>query len=165
MNIIVAYDENHAIGKNNQLLWKMGEMPDDMRRFRTLTEGGVVIMGRKTLESIGMRALPHRKNIVVSHTLPKTLTDIEVVRSLEEVYKLVNTEESFIIGGQQLYQEALDLDVISRIYATEVKASFDSADSFFPSIQSEEWNETERSTHLADLNNNYSYDFVTYDRK
>jgi len=161
MNIIVAYDEARAIGRENELLWNLGEMRGDMKHFRELTMGTTIIMGRKTLESIGV-ALPQRRSIVVTHQDTVSIEGVEITHSLEEAVAAADGEAN-VIGGAQIYEQALSL--VERVYATEVKATITGADAYFPAISSSEWNETDRQSFQADENNIYGYDFVTYDRK
>lgn len=155
--IVVAYDRNRGIGANNDLLWQR-DLPADLKRFKQLTTGGSIIMGRKTFESIG-RALPERQNIVVSHA-PVEADGIETADSLPAAYALAR-HEIFVIGGGSIFEQALpDTDVV---YATEVDASFPQATVFFPPL-GPEWHETDRVRHEADEKNKYAYDFVTYER-
>lgn len=159
--IFVAYDKKLGIGAQNDLLWKR-DLPADLKRFKELTMGSAVIMGRKTYESIG-RALPHRQNIVISRTTD-SIEGVTVVGSLEAAYEAVEADkEIFVLGGGQIY--ALAMDSVDRIYATEVDAVFDAAEVFFPSIDKNIWQETNRVHHEADERNLYNYDFVTYERR
>ncbi len=138
ISIIAAIGKNRELGKNNQLLW---HIPEDMKRFRELTRGHVVIMGRKTLESIG-RFLPNRTNIIVTRdknykpsflqNSVNYLTEFYVVTSIEEAIDLAKTkekEEVFIIGGGQIYEQAIKY--ADKLYLTIVDRNFD-ADTFFP---------------------------------
>lgn len=162
-NIIVAYDEKFAIGKNGGLLWKFGEMRADMAHFKSLTMGSAVIMGRKTLDSIGM-ALPGRQNIVLCQSGEAIqIPDVEIAHSFNDAYSLVkDNKEIFVIGGGEVYKQALkDVD---RIYATEVNAVVEDADTFFPPID-DNWQKIDDQNFPADEDNKYSYNFVTYDRK
>ncbi len=160
-NIIVAYDENRAIGKENHLLWGQREMQEDMKRFRTLTRKATVIMGRKTLVSIGA-ALPGRRNIVLSTDHSLVFPGVEVVNSLDEAYATTSQDNSvFVIGGSSIYEQAINN--VDRIFATEVAASIDGADSFFP-ILDKEWKAVESEDYKSDENNIYPYRFVTYER-
>ncbi|HEY5695809.1 MAG TPA: dihydrofolate reductase, partial [Candidatus Saccharimonadales bacterium] len=113
-NIIVAYDKNYGIGAKNDLLWQR-DLPADLQRFKELTTGNAIIMGRKTYESIG-RPLPNRQNIVISRE-PLVIEGVTVAHTLNEAYAAVDEQkETFIIGGGQVYQLAInDAD---RIYAT-----------------------------------------------
>jgi dihydrofolate reductase len=160
-NILVAYDKNYGIGADNDLLWQR-DLPADLKRFKELTTGNAIIMGRKTYESIG-RALPNRQNIVISRGDAK-VTDVTVVHTLEDAYAAVEPgKAAFVIGGGQIY--ALALDTIDRIYTTEVDAEFPQADIFFPAVDTSVWRETTREHHEADEKNKYAFDWVTYDRR
>jgi len=155
--MVVAYDRRRGIGADNDLLWQR-DLPADLKRFKRLTTGGSIIMGRKTYESIG-RPLPERQNIVVSRTA-SPIAGVEVVDSLPAAYALAR-HDVFIIGGGSIFAQALpDTDVI---YATEVAAEFPQADVFFP-VLGRGWRETDRVHHEADERNRYAYDFVTYKR-
>ena len=153
--IIVAYDQNRTIGKNGQLPWQ-GDLPADMRHFRTVTAGHTVIMGRKTFDSIG-KALPKRQNIVVSRSdihIDETL----VASSLEQAYSYAIDDDIYVLGGGQVYAQALD--DMDEVIATEIHASFD-GDAYFPAL-GDNWIETIRQDFLADGDNKYDYSFVTY---
>lgn len=160
-SILVAYDKNLGVGANNDLLWQR-DLPADLQRFKDLTTGNAIIMGRKTFESIG-RPLPNRQNIVISRT-SDPIEGVTLVDSLSAAYDAVEADrETFVIGGGQIY--ALAMDSVDRIFATEVDAVFDNADIFFPAIDKTLWQETNRAHHDADERNLYSYDFVTYERR
>ena len=157
--IIVAYDRNRAIGANNTLPWA-GKMKADMARFRQLTTGNAIIMGRKTFESIG-RALPGRQNIVLS-SKDINLPEVEVVDNLDKAYTAVRLGvETYVIGGGQIY--ALAHNTVDEILATEIDTIIDDADAFFP-VLGPEWREISREHHDADENNAYAFDFVSYRR-
>jgi len=154
--IIVAYDKNKLIGGNNALLWQ-NQMAADMRHFREKTTNQVVVMGRKTYDSIG-RPLPNRQNIVISKQL-LNIDGAQVVNSLEEAYKIVDiNKDVYIIGGGQIFEQSLfDVD---QILITEIDASFD-GDVYFPAL-TDEWHEISREYHQADDTNKYNYSFVVY---
>lgn len=159
-NIVVAYDKGGAIGKNGELPW-VGKLPADMKRFRDLTTGESIIMGRKTFESLPerFRPLPGRQNIVLS--LGEVAgTGFQIARSLEEAYALAEHEEVNVIGGGQIYNAALPS--IDRIYATEINTVVSDGDTYFPPMHSNEWHETEREDFVADKKNVFNYSFVTY---
>lgn len=157
--IVVAIDKNNGIGADNDLLWQR-ELPADLAHFKKLTTGGSIIMGRNTFESIG-RALPERENIVVSRT-PTGVPGVLTAAGLVSAYALARYP-IFVIGGGQIYAQAInDVDIL---YVTHVDADFSNASVFFPPIDSDIWQETEREHHDADEQNAYSYDFVTYKRK
>jgi dihydrofolate reductase len=159
-HIIVAYDAERGIGRDNELLWGAGEMKSDMARFRQLTTGQTVIMGRKTLESIG-RALPQRENIVVTRQAGVDIPGVRVAHSLDEAYDMARAEQTYVIGGADIYRQAL-ADV-ERVYATEVATSLP-ADTKFPSLSRSEWELLAEDSYPSDDNNKYDYTFKTYER-
>lgn len=158
-SIVVAYDEARGIGAANDLLWQRS-LPADLHHFKKLTTGGSIIMGRKTFDSIG-RPLPQRENIVIT-SQPTGVQGILSAASFEAAYALARYP-IFIIGGGQIYAEALRRDDIDRIYATEVHHTFDQATVFFPTLD-DSWLEVSRESHAADEANAYSYDFVIYEK-
>lgn len=126
ISIICAMDEKRGIGKDNKLLW---DIPADLKRFRAITSGHPIIMGRKTFESIG-RILPNRTNIIITHNSSFIIPGAVVVHSLEEALRQAQgDDEIFVIGGGQIFQQALPL--ASRLYLTIVEGDF-GADTFFP---------------------------------
>jgi len=161
ISIIVAVSRNGVIGKDNQLIWRL---PDDLKRFKNLTMGHPIIMGRKTFDSIG-KPLPGRTSIVITRNPEFTLDGIIVAHSLEkalEEAKKTGTDEAFIIGGGQLYQQALD--ITNRLYITEVQTVI-SGDTFFKIEKPDSWLETERTVHQADDRHIFAFNFVNYTRK
>ena len=160
-NIIVAIADNNAIGRNNELLWHISE---DLRFFRRTTLGSPVIMGRKTFGSIG-RALPGRVNIVVSRGF-STGEEVEVVGSLEAAFAVAedtNLEKCFVIGGGQIYVQALPL--ADRLVVTHVHTVIEDADTFFPEIDPEVWQVTRRSELFTDDETGYQFEFVEYEKR
>lgn len=158
-SIVVAIDKKHGIGAENDMMW-MGDMPADLKRFRALTIGKSVIMGRKTFESIG-KPLADRQNIVVSRRGPTGVQGVLTALSLRAAYTLAQHDVA-VIGGGEVYAQALeDMD---RLYVTEIDAEFPTATVFFPAIDEAKWREIEREHHEADERNKYAYDYVTYDR-
>ena len=153
--IIVAYDKNRAIGQNGDMPWGRS-LPADLVNFKRLTRNSNVIMGRKTFESIGSRPLPDRENIVIS-SKPTGVKKVLTAMNLRSALAL-SRYPTFIIG-------ALDIPEIDTIYATEIDAEFPDADTFFPDIDMDAWEEVSRTHHSADNENNYDFDFVTYKRK
>lgn len=154
--LIVAMAEDRAIGKDNQLLWHLSA---DLKRFKTLTTGHSIIMGRKTYESLPNGALPNRRNIVLSKSLDQ-LDGVEVLPSLEAALQLCADEERvFVIGGGCLYEASLAL--ADELYLTEVQATYPDADTYFPAFDREEWQEIEREVVELDernpLRSIYSY--------
>ncbi len=160
--IIVAYDTNRAIGRGGDLPWGRS-LPADLAHFKRLTRGGDIIMGRKTFESIGCRPLPDRENIVIS-SRPTGVKGVLTAVNLESALALARYK-TFIIGGAQVYGDALGMPEIDTIYATEVDATFSSTDTFFPELDMTVWEETDRVHRPADEDNAYAFDFVTYRRK
>ncbi|MFD0792297.1 dihydrofolate reductase [Mucilaginibacter litoreus] len=158
ISIIVAIAENYAIGKNNQLLW---HMPNDLKHFKEITSGRTIIMGRKTFDSVG-KPLPKRRNIVVTRQ-DISLPGCEVVKSIDEGLALcAGEDEVFIGGGAEIYRQAMD--ITDRIYLTIIHHDFD-ADTFFPEIDYQRWNEVSREYHDADEKNPYPYSFITLNRR
>ena len=157
--IIVAYDKNRLIGANNSLPWQ-GDMAADMRHFRESTKGNVVIMGRKTFDSIG-KPLSNRQNIVITRQ-PLVINGVQVVHSLGDAYKQAEPgKDVYVIGGGQIFEQALaDVD---SVLATQIDATFD-GDTYFP-ILSDEWHETLRQDYLSDDKNRYNYSFITYTKQ
>lgn len=160
--IIVAYDKNRAIGQGGDLPWGRS-LPADLAQFKRLTKGSDVIMGRKTFESIGSRPLPERENIVIS-SRPTGVKGVLTAMNLSSALAL-SRYPVFIIGGAQVYGDALKMPEIDTIYATEIDASFPNADTFFPEIDMTVWEETDRVHCPADEANAYAFDFVIYQRK
>jgi dihydrofolate reductase len=160
--IIVAYDTNRAIGRGGDLPWGRS-LPADLAHFKRLTRGGDVIMGRKTFESIGRRPLPERENIVIS-SRPTGVKGVLTAVNLSSALAL-SRYPTFIIGGAQVYGDALGVPEIDTIYATEVDATFPDADTFFPELDMTVWEETDRVHRPADEANVYALDFVIYRRK
>ena len=159
--IVVAYDKNRAIGRNGDLPWGRSLLAD-LAQFKRLTKGSDVIMGRKTFESIGCRPLPERENIVIS-SQPTGVKGVLTAMNLPSALAL-SRYPVFIIGGAQVYGDALKMPEIDTIYATEVDAAFPDADTFFPELDMSVWQEISRVHHPADAENKYDFDFVTYQR-
>ncbi|MES2104393.1 MAG: dihydrofolate reductase [Pseudomonadota bacterium] len=156
LTIIVATDSHMGIGINNTLPWKL---PEDMAHFKSTTSGHAVIMGRKTFDSIG-RALPNRRNIVISRNSAWQHAGVECVHSLQDAVQLVAGTEAFVIGGTQIYQQALPL--ADKLIVTEIHQRFD-CDAFFPEISKDAWVETSRDNRQSGQND-FTYAFVTYKR-
>jgi len=156
--LIAAMTENRVIGRENRLPWRLSA---DLRRFKSLTMGKPVIMGRKTYESIG-KPLPGRSNIVVTRDRDYRAQGCRVVHSLEQALEAAaGHDEVMVIGGAQLYRQTLDR--AERMYLTLVKTELD-GDTLFPQIEMRHWRELERESHRADEKNEYDYDFVTLER-
>ncbi len=161
ISIIAAIAENRAIGINNDLPWKL---PNDMKRFRELTTGHTVIMGRKTFESLPKGALPNRTNIVVTRNHAVTFENCILFDNLQDAIKKYNTqEEIFVIGGASIYDQVINL--ADKLYITLVRHSFENANTFFPEINKNEWIMTEQESFPNDEKHLYPYTFQTYIRK
>lgn len=156
ISIIVAVAENGVIGRHGDLPWRL---PDDLRRFKELTMGKPVIMGRRTWESLG-RPLPGRRNIVVSRTPAFAAAGAEVAHTLPDALQRAADEpDVFVIGGAQLYAEALTL--AHRLYVTRVHATVE-GDVFFPRWRPEDWTEIASTPHPADARHPYAFTFHVY---
>ncbi len=161
ISIIVATDKNRAIGYKNRLLFWL---PDDLKRFKALTTGHTIIMGRKTFESLPKGALPDRRNIVLSRKEDLSYPNTEIFHSLEAAINACKEEaELFMIGGESIYRETLPL--ATRLYVTEVDTTAPQADAFFPEIDLTVWQEKSREFHPADETHPFSFAFVDYIRK
>ena len=159
ISMIAAIGKNNELGKNNTLLW---HMPADMQRFREITSGHAVIMGRKTFESL-KGPLPKRRNIVITRDTSYKKDGIEIVHSLDEAIRKTKEEnEVFIIGGADIYRQAMPL--ANRLYITHIRAEDKEADSFFPEIIPLVWNEISYEEHEADAKNSFPYIFSVYER-
>ncbi len=158
--IIVAVAENNTIGKNNQLIWHLSK---DLKRFKTLTSGHYIIMGRKTFESFP-KPLPNRTHVVITSQQNYTVPEgVIVVNSLEEAMQVSKADHSpFIIGGGQIYKQALSL--ADRIELTRVHHDFE-GDTFFPDVDAAVWEETHNEFHAKDAEHKYDFSFITYKRK
>ena len=157
LSIIACISQtNRAIGYQNRLLY---HIKCDLTRFRELTTGHAIIMGRKTYESLPNGALPHRRNIVVSHNL-KEIEGCEVYPSLKEAVEAAGTEEIFIIGGESIYRQILP--EAHKLYLTVVDDAPQQADAFFPEFNAEEWELTEKEMRNE---NDVSFTFLTYLKK
>jgi dihydrofolate reductase len=157
LSIIVAVAHDGVIGINNTLPW---HLPEDLKRFRALTMGHHIIMGRKTYDSLG-RLLPGRTTVIVTRNENYKVEGALVAHSLEAAIALCeDDEEVFLIGGAELYQTGLKL--AHKLYITEIELDV-VGDSFFPKLVSTEWQETEREAHTSEKGLKFSY--VTYLRK
>jgi dihydrofolate reductase len=158
--IVVATDENNAIGKNNRLLWHLTE---DLKRFKSLTVGHPVIMGRKTFESIG-KPLSDRTNIIISRNPKFVAEGILIAPSLDEAIRIGSeiNDILFIIGGATVYKEAIH--VTDTIYLTTIHNRYD-ADAFFPTISENEWTEIERIDFDRGRDFNHPFSFLTLKKR
>ncbi len=160
ISLIVATSENNAIGKNNQLLW---HLPNDLKFFKNTTWGGVVIMGRKTFESVN-KPLPGRINIVITKQPNWKAENVLLASNVEDALKMAaqtNCQEIFVIGGGEIYKECLAK--ASRIYLTRVHAVIE-GDTFFPLLESNQWKMMSNVDFDADEKNNYSHSFQVWEK-
>ena len=155
--IVVATDRNNGIGINNTLPW---HLPEDLAHFKRTTTGHAILMGRKTFESIG-RPLPNRRNIVITRNADWQHAGVETAASLPAAAALAGDDPAFIIGGAQIYAEALPL--VNRLIVTRIEQTFD-CDAFFPALDPQIWQETAREQHHAETSG-FDYAFVTYERR
>lgn len=160
LTIIVAAAENDAIGKDNKLIWHLS---DDLKRFKTLTNGHHIIMGRKTFESFP-KPLPNRTHVVISRqTEYKAPDGVIIVNNLEDAIDASKSDaQPFIIGGGQIYKQAMK--IADKIELTRVHESFE-ADAFFPEVNKSIWKETANILHPKDENHEYAFSFLTFERK
>jgi dihydrofolate reductase len=158
ISIIVAMGTNRVIGRDNRLPWRM---PADMRRFRAITMGKAILMGRLTYESIG-RPLDGRHNIVLTRDRAFVAEGCTVVYSIDEALRAAGPGEILVIGGGLLYEQMLPM--ADRIYLTLIDAEFE-GDSYFPLIEASRWTEAAREVCPADDRNGYNYAFLVLERR
>ncbi len=161
LSIIAAISENNVIGKDNKLLWHLSE---DLKRFKELTTGHTIIMGRKTFESLG-GILPDRKHIVLTRDMNYNIDSdwVKVVHDIEELKDYINDDnENFVIGGALIYKQLERYT--QKMYITKIYKTFE-GDAYFPKINEDEWKEIEREKGLKDEKNPFDYEFITYVRK
>ena len=160
MSLIAAVAENGAIGFQNKLLYWL---PNDLKRFKALTTGHTIVMGRKTFESLPKGALPNRRNIVLTKNAHFIAENTEVFASLEEALAACKAdEEVYIIGGASVYKEALPY--ADRLCLTLVHDTPAEADAFFPQLNPEEWKVEAEERHDADERHAFAYSFIDYTR-
>jgi len=160
LSIIVAKSKNNVIGKNNTLIW---HLPEDLKRFKALTTGKTIIMGRKTFESLG-RVLPNRKHIVLTKNLDFSVDNemVEVVHELADLKKYIESEEEcFVIGGGIIYN--MLIPYANKIYATIINQDFE-GDTYFPKIDENVWKLEKREIGLKNEDNPYDYEYIDYIR-
>lgn len=156
LSIIVALAENNAIGKNNDLIWYIS---DDLKRFKKLTTGHTILMGRKTYESLPHGALPNRENIVITRDQNLELPKCTMMHSMEEVINKYahSKEEVFVIGGGSIYEKLLPY--AKKLYLTRVHASFE-ADVYFPEINRDDWKLLSEEHHQKSEKNEFNFSFI-----
>ena len=161
LTIIVAIANNNVIGKDNKLIW---HLPEDLKRFKNLTTGHKIIMGRKTFESLG-RILPNRKHIILCNDKQLNIEDknVEILDDISKIEKYVKCdEECFVIGGATIYK--LLMSYANKMYITKINQDF-VGDVYFPEIKDDEWKEVERQKGLRNEENPFDYDYITYIKK
>jgi dihydrofolate reductase len=160
ISIIVAVSEDWGIGKDNELLWHISE---DLKRFKRLTTGNTIIMGKKTWESLPRRPLPGRKNIVLTDNLQETIEDAVTAYSIEDALgKCEKTDEIFIIGGGSIYRQFML--IADRLYITHIHKKAP-ADIYFPEIDLKIWRATEKEEFPASETNLIPYTYTIYERR
>jgi dihydrofolate reductase len=159
ISMIAAVAENMAIGKNNQLLW---HIPEDLKRFKQITQGCTVIMGRKTWDSLKIKPLPNRDNIILTNTLINPPNGAIVVNSVEDALGFCQAEkENFIIGGEMIYR--VFLPIAQKLYITKINARFE-ADTFFPEID-HSWELISEVPGSSEKELSFTFTYLTYQRK
>jgi dihydrofolate reductase len=162
VSLIAALGRNNAIGRGNTLPW---HLPDDLKRFKALTLGKPVLMGRKTAESLG-RALPGRRNLVLTRSGSAPFVGMDAVASLDSALELTRSDgadELGVIGGGEVF--VLALPRVTRMYLTHVDTVIENADAFFPAFDPAQWTVTRRESHAADARHAYAFEFVDYVRE
>ena len=160
LSLIAALDRQHAIGRGNALPW---HLPGDLQHFKALTLGKLVLMGRRTAESLG-RALPRRRNLVLTRSGRVPFDGMQAVASLDEALDIAASdgEELCVIGGGDVF--ALALPIATRMHLTWVDTVVEGADAFFPRFDPEQWRIVASQAHLADTAHALAFDFVDYVR-
>ena len=161
LSIIVAKGKNNIIGKDNKMVWSL---PAEKKRFENMTTGHIIIMGRKTFESLE-GVLPNRKHIVFTQNDDFKVDDpnVEIVHSMLEIKEYIdNAEENFVIGGAMIF--SLLMPYVKKMYVTEIDNEFE-GDTFFPKINLDVWKEISREKCMTNEENRYEYDFVVYERR
>ena len=160
ITLIAAIAKNNALGKDNDLIW---HLPADLKRFKKVTTGHPILMGRNTFESIG-KPLPNRTSIIITRNNNYFIDGCLIANSIEQAIELTEGKDAFIIGGAQIYKDALEQNLVDRLDITLLHHEFE-ADAFFPEIDMEIWKEVAREDFKADEKNKYDYSFVSYERR
>ncbi|MFQ3181590.1 MAG: dihydrofolate reductase [Polaribacter sp.] len=160
ITVIAAIAKNNALGKDNDLIWYL---PADLKRFKKVTTGHYILMGRNTFESIG-KPLPNRTTIIITRNKNYSKEGCLIAGSLEEAIKLAKEEaQLFIIGGAQIYKEVISKNLADQLDITLVHSEFE-ADVFFPEIDPNVWKEVAREDFKADEKNDYDFSFISYQK-
>ena len=161
ITIIAAIAKNNALGLNNDLIW---HLPADLKRFKRITTGHHILMGRNTYESIG-KPLPNRTTIIITRNEEYKKENCLIANSLEEALEMSKNESDiFIIGGAQIYKYAMENNLVDALDITLVHKDFD-ADVFFPEIDKDIWQEVKREDFIADEKNKFDFSFIRYQKK
>ncbi|WKD85927.1 Dihydrofolate reductase [Polaribacter huanghezhanensis] len=161
ITIIAAIANNNALGKDNDLIW---HLPVDLKRFKKVTSGHHILMGRNTFESIG-KPLPNRTTVIITRNKNYQAEGCIVVDSIEKAIEVAKEDaQIFIIGGAQIYKQAMASNLVDQLDITQVHQSFD-ADVFFPEIDSKIWYEIAREDFSSDEKNKYDYSFISYQKR
>lgn len=156
--LVAALDRALAIGRDNAMPW---HLPDDLKRFKALTRGHAILMGRRTAESLG-RALPERRNLVLTRSGRAPFAGMEAVASLDEAIALAGGDTLMVIGGGEVY--ALALARATTLHLTHVETRVDGADAHFPAFEPAEWRAAMRERHEPDARHPFAFEFVDYVR-
>lgn len=152
MKIIVAMSNNNVIGINNKLPWHLS---DDLKRFKSLTQGNQIVMGRKTFESIG-RPLPNRDNIIITRDLNSKIEGVKIISKIEDI-PYSEDQKTFIIGGGEIYSQTINL--CDELFITQINSEIQ-GDTYFPEISSNIWKVYERSGTM--IENKVEFEYITY---
>ncbi|MEE3134654.1 MAG: dihydrofolate reductase [Candidatus Thermoplasmatota archaeon] len=156
ISLIAAFDKNQAIGKNGDLPWHLSS---DLKHFKNITTGNTIVMGRKTFDSIG-RALPNRKNIVLTRNLKWQFEGVVTINNVNDIFEICeNDSEIFVIGGAEIYNAFLD--IATKMILSYVETEVKDADAFFPKFKSENWKIMDESEIIKEENDDFSYKIIT----
>lgn len=157
--LVAALDRAHAIGRGNDLPWRL---PDDLKRFKAVTLGKPVLMGRKTALSLG-RALPGRRNLVLTRSGAVPFAGMSPIATIEAALAAAGDDDLMVIGGGEIY--SLTLPIATRLWLTHVDTRVEDADTFFPPFNADQWLAGKREVHAADAKHAFAFEFVDYTRR
>ena len=159
ISLIAAFDKNQAIGKNGDLPWHLSS---DLKHFKKITTGNTIVMGRKTFDSIG-RALPNRKNIVLTRNLKWQYEGVVTINNVNDIFEICkNDSEIFVIGGAEIYNAFLE--IATKMILSYVETEVKDADAFFPKFKSENWKVMDESEIIKEENDDFSYKIITLEK-
>ena len=159
ISLIAAFDKNQAIGKNGDLPWHLSA---DLKHFKNITTGNTIVMGRKTFDSIG-RALPNRKNIVLTRNLKWQFEGVVTINNVNDIFEICkNDSEIFVIGGAEIYNAFLE--IATKMILSYVETEVKDADAFFPKFKSENWKLMDESEIIKEENDDFSYKIITLEK-